>query len=299
MIKKRLFAVAFVLTLAASIILAGCSDISDKVAVTSDLPPADLPPVKEAYPVGVGSEKFEASPSTVASLSPAITQIISELGADNKLIAVSDYCDYFKDGIEKIGSPALPDIDKIIELSPELLITQSPIASADVVRLKQAGVRTLYIGLPKSFSGLCEEYINLALIFYGSIDSKEVAVSALSGLDSIMTEISKSGINTRFIALGESVGDDVMAFGSDCLSGEMLSIYGENLLGDIKSGLISIDELSRLGPDTVFADESLKDEDIEDAFPDARIIYCDMGSFEQPTVSLSGMMGYLKSELEK
>ena len=66
------------------------------------------------------------------------------------------------------------------------MITQSPLASTDEIRLKQAGVRTLYIPTPTSFSYLCEEYINLALIFYGNVDSREVASEALSEIDSAM-----------------------------------------------------------------------------------------------------------------
>lgn len=297
--RKRFYAFILIFVIAVSMLLYGCSDIEDKVAVTSDLPVADLPPVKEAYPVGVGSDKFDRPPLTVASLSPALTQVLLDLGVEDKIIGVSDYCGYQREGIEKIGSPAMPDINKIIELAPQLLVTQSPIASADVIKLKQAGVRVLYIELPKSFAYLCEEYINLALIFYGAVDSKDIAVAALSELDGVMTAISQSGINKSFIALGKKAGKDFAALPDDCLGGDMLSAFGTNLLGEWQKRLISKDEIAQLEPVTVFADESLRDEKLEDIFDSGGIIYCDIESFEQPTSGLSAMMEYLKAEIEK
>lgn len=296
---KRFIAIILTFAFASAMLLTGCSDIEDKVPITSDLPPADLPPVKEAYPVGFGSEKFERAPSTVASLSPALTEILLDLGLDEKLIAVSDYCLYQRDGLQKIGSPALPDINKIIELAPELVVTQSPIASADVIKLKQAGVRVLYIDLPESFAYLCEEYINLALVFYGAVDSKDIAIAALSDLDDVMTQASLSGIDKSFVALSKKVGKEFTVLPDNCLGGDMLSVFGRNLLGDRQERLISKDELSDIQPAIVFADESLKSDELDGIFDNSRIIYCDMESFERPTNSLNSMMGYLKSELEK
>lgn len=297
--KKRFFAIILILAFSVSMLLVGCSDIKDSVGVTEDSPIVDLPPVKQAYPVSFGSEKFDGAPRTVASLSPALTNVLLDLGLEEKLIAVSDYCEYQKDGLDRIGSPALPDINKISELAPELLLTQSPIASADVIRLKQAGVRVLYIELPKSFAYLCEEYIDLALVFYGAVDSKDIAVAALSELDDVMTDASQSGFAESFVALGRKEGNKFTVMPDNCLGGDMLSVFGENLFGERQQRLISKDELSDVEPKVVFADESLQNEKLDDIFENVRIVYCDMSSFERPTKSLSYMMRYIKSQLEK
>lgn len=295
----RFLSVLLCFTVAASVLLSGCSDIEEHIAVTSDLSHEDLPPVRQPYPISFGSESFEASPETVASLSPALTDILLELGLEDRIVAVSDYCDYQKDGIERIGSPALPNIKRITELAPQLLVTQSPIASADVIKLKQAGVRVLYLRLPKSFAYLCEQYINLSLIFYGGIDSKDIAVSALSELDAFMTEAAGRDKDLGFVAVGGRVDKSLSVMPSDCLAGDMLGAFGYNLVGEGSGGLMSEDELSGLDPALVFADDSLEEDDLEDIFEDARIVFCDMSEFERPTRKLISMMNYIKSELEK
>lgn len=57
------------------------------------------------------------------SLSPHITEIIYALGAQNELVAVTDYCKFPEEAIgkEKIGGLVNPNIEKIISLKPSHL----------------------------------------------------------------------------------------------------------------------------------------------------------------------------------
>jgi iron complex transport system substrate-binding protein len=60
----------------------------------------------------------------IVSLSPATTEIIYFLGADNNLIAVSNDCNYPKGALkkEKIGKFGFINIEKLISLKPDLII---------------------------------------------------------------------------------------------------------------------------------------------------------------------------------
>ncbi len=266
-----------------------CSDIdSESVVITEDVV-IDEAPVKSAYPVSFGTETFEAAPETVVSLSPAITEIVTELGVADKLIAVSDYCDN-ESGLPTVGSPANPDIDLIIELAPELLITQSPIASTDEVRLDQAGVRVLYLELPTSFSYLCEEYIEMAMIFYGAVDSEEVALEALSEIDDTMLSAQEAGIDVNFVILYYGLDGGYTASAGNDIATDMLSVFGTNLLetDDEELAIVSYEELEELDIDVIFADDALYGEDIEDL--DAEIIYLQLDEFSKPTAALSSLI---------
>ncbi|MCD7823512.1 MAG: helical backbone metal receptor [Oscillospiraceae bacterium] len=277
--------------------LTACSDITPEVVVTEDAV-IDEAPVKAAYPVSFGTETFDAAPETVISLSPALTEIMYELGLSEKLIAVSDYCQNYN-SLPTVGSPANPDIEAIIELSPELLITQSPIASTDQVRLDQAGVRVLYLELPTSFSYLCEEYIELAMIFYGSVDSEAVALEALSGIDDTMLSAQDAGINVSFVILYYGLDGGYTASAGNDIASDMLSVFGTNLLEteDEELMIISYEELEELEIDVIFADEALVDEDLEDL--DAEVIYLDLSEFSRPTASLSSLISVCTESLAK
>ncbi len=280
--------ISLILSILLLLSFTACSDITPEAVVTEDVV-IDEAPVKSAYPVSFGTETFDAAPETVASLSPALTEIMYELGLSDKLIAVSDYCNNYN-SLPTVGSPANPDIDLIIELAPELLITQSPIASTDEVKLDQAGVRVLYLELPTGFSYLCEEYIELAMIFYGSIDSEAVALEALSEIDDTMLSAQNSGIDVSFIIIYYSLDESYVASSGADIASDMLSVFGTNALDDEESELITItyDELMELDVDVIFADESLSDGTLDEL--EAEIVYLDLSEFSKPTAQLSSLI---------
>jgi len=66
-----------------------------------------------------------AAEERIVSLSPNITETLFAIGAGDLLVGVTSYCDYPAQAkeIECIGSIMEPDIEKIISLSPSLVIT--------------------------------------------------------------------------------------------------------------------------------------------------------------------------------
>lgn len=286
------------LIIAALVVFAGCANIESGQLTSSEPVETDLPPEKQAYPVSFENEVFDSSPQTVASLSPALTDILFDLGLSDRLTGVSSYCRRPAEDIKIIGSPAMPDIEAIIELKPELLVTQSPLASADVIRLKQAGVRTLYIKAPESFEYLCEEYIRLSLIFYGAVDSKDIAVSALSGIDGAMVSAANSGISKSFVIISAYEDKKYAVMGTNTLACDIMEAFGECVYSGEKTKLLSKEDISLLQPEMVIADESIDEDDIEKLFEnDPEIISADLSAFERPTTALKDIIEFLMNRL--
>ncbi|MFH1519536.1 MAG: helical backbone metal receptor [Candidatus Omnitrophota bacterium] len=61
----------------------------------------------------------------IISLAPSNTEIVFALGEGDKLVGVSECCDYPREAglIDKIGGFARPDIKKIASLSPDLVLS--------------------------------------------------------------------------------------------------------------------------------------------------------------------------------
>lgn len=281
----------------------GCDDITNEHP--DDIVQADQPPEKQAYPVDIGSQSFDKAPLTVVSLSPAITEAMNDLGIFDKLIAVSEYCTRPSDAgsLAKVGSPAHPDIEAIIALAPELVIAHSVIASSDKVLLNQSGIRILELKSPDSFAELCQMYIELSLIFFGAVDSLEVAQDALSDFDSAMSEAKAAGIDISFVCV-EGVNDDGLILShANTLESDILSVFGNNLWASEDEYFVSEDEASALSPDIVFYNSELDDDDdasdliLEIFGRDCEYIGLDIADFERPTVRLSETVRFLLAEL--
>lgn len=66
-------------------------------------------------------------PERIISLSPSNTEILYVLGLEDKLVGVTDYCDYPETAKskEKVGGYDKPNIEKIISLEPDLVLATS------------------------------------------------------------------------------------------------------------------------------------------------------------------------------
>ncbi len=63
-------------------------------------------------------------PERIISLAPSNTEILFALGLDDRIVGVTEYCDYPPQAQEKevIGGFTTPDMEKIVALSPDLIL---------------------------------------------------------------------------------------------------------------------------------------------------------------------------------
>jgi len=67
---------------------------------------------------------INGTPQRIISLAPSNTEILFALGLGNKVVGVTDYCDYPPEALNKtkVGGYVNPDIEKIVALNPDLIL---------------------------------------------------------------------------------------------------------------------------------------------------------------------------------
>jgi len=67
---------------------------------------------------------INGTPQRIVSLAPSNTEILFALGLGEKVVGVTDWCDYPSEALEKekVGSYDTPDIEKIVALNPDLVL---------------------------------------------------------------------------------------------------------------------------------------------------------------------------------
>lgn len=271
-------------------LLAGCAAripeplVSEQQTVPDS---GDLPPVMEPYPVSFDGETFDSAPQSVGSLSPSLTEMLYDIGVGDRLVCVSDYCDYPAaiDGLAKVGSPAEPDVETISSAAPELLITSSPIAATDVLLLKQAGVRVLEIKAPQNFAQMCEIYIKLSLIFYGQADAPEASRSVYGQIDQKLREIQLKGYDYTFVFIEDTAHEGLMLSTPDSFCGSLFSAFGENLWKENRYNATEA-ELFEIGPDVVFYSSDVSAQKVRAEFPYALLVPLDFDRLERPSLRI-------------
>ncbi|MTI68142.1 MAG: cobalamin-binding protein [Firmicutes bacterium] len=106
--------------------------------------------VSKLYPLtvedGFGNKvKFEKEPMKIISLAPSHTEILYSLGVGSKVIGNTTYCDYPKEAkkVTKIGDAQNVNLEKIIELSPDLVIQYGEGKKEVNKGIKAAGIKLL------------------------------------------------------------------------------------------------------------------------------------------------------------
>jgi len=67
---------------------------------------------------------INGTPQRIISLAPSNTEILFALGLGDKVVGVTDWCNYPPEALEKekVGGYVTPDIEKIVALNPDLIL---------------------------------------------------------------------------------------------------------------------------------------------------------------------------------
>ncbi len=180
--RKRLFSLlAAVLT--AATLLSGCQ-------AANELENPEAP-----FPAQVQNVVISQAPASVISLSPSLTDVLRELGYEGNLIGRVDEYDQPAEigALPSVGSSAEPDIQKIVELSPDLLLSQNSFSKKDLETLTAANVQVLCIPAATNFEELKAIYTDLSTVFVGKVDGaakgEAVYATVQQALDQITAKL--------------------------------------------------------------------------------------------------------------
>ena len=83
----------------------------------------------------------------VVSLTPAVTEIIYTLDAGEFLVARSDACDYPHEvkKLPVVGKIGKPDVEKILQLKADLVISDMSVPVAEWDMLKRLNIKTDFL----------------------------------------------------------------------------------------------------------------------------------------------------------
>ena len=119
--------------------------------------------------------KLEKVPERIISLAPSNTEILFALGLADKVVGVTDYCDYPPEAKEKpsIGGFSTPNIEEVIALSPNLIFAASRHEKEIIPQLEKRGM-TVFALNSKTLDEILE-----AITIVGGITGKEERASGL------------------------------------------------------------------------------------------------------------------------
>jgi iron complex transport system substrate-binding protein len=98
------------------------------------------------------------APERIVSISPAITEVMYLVGAQNKLVGISDFCMYPPETakITKIGGMHNINFEVLLSLPPDVVLIGSMISQKDVDAIEKMGIPVVCIVEEKSMEGMAD-----------------------------------------------------------------------------------------------------------------------------------------------
>lgn len=206
-----------------------------------------------AYPVTLNETEITKAPEKIVSLTPAYTEILFEMGYGNRIVAVSDYCDYpesVKD-LPKAASSANPDISAIKKLSPDLVITATPIVTKDKISLEAQGIKVLTITSPKTIDDFENIYKFFGLAMNGIFDGESVGEKAFAPIKKQLESIKKSDKTFVYVTAANTPA------GKDTFENAILSLFGTNIAESASGYTFKAEKLKDNQPDIIFVSDTI------------------------------------------
>lgn len=280
--------------LLAAAMLTGCGEGSESSAPSElIIQGREEEPSKPVFPVALSDGTvIESEPESVASLSPAATEIIAELGFSDRLCAVSRYCDYPRGLVGvTVGSSENPDIDKLLELAPDVVFTMSGIAERERYTLNAAGITVVELSAPDSVPDYVQLYRTVGTVFGGGSEGAAAGEKATAGLAG-----AADGIKLGSFVY---VTPKLTAAAGDTFESAVLSLCGKNICTG--HGYISDAEAEVGTPEYIIAADSLTQGDISGSAllsgmlsDGARLVFVPAERFERPSARIADIFAALR-----
>ena len=140
---------------------------------------------RENFPVELeGGYTLYEAPQRVISLSPSVTEIIFALGSYSQLIAVSDNCNHPAQVLDlpKMGTALSPNVDEIVALNPDLILTSTPVFGITRDRLALRNIPVVVLPAAASSAELQEIYEQIAAMLSGNYTGPLNAENVLTNM---------------------------------------------------------------------------------------------------------------------
>ena len=194
---------------------------------------------------------IEEVPERIISLSPTNTEILFAIGAGDRVVGVTEYCNYPEEAKEKpvIGGVSTVSIEKVVALEPDLVLGDELNGKETFERLEELGITVVGLN-PTNISEILDD-----IMLVGRITGEETNATALvANMTQRMEEIKNKTRDVKRPTVAHVTWHDpIWVAGSGTVQNELIEIAGgENVFSDIDDwSTVSLEVFIDKNPDVI------------------------------------------------
>jgi iron complex transport system substrate-binding protein len=188
----------------------------------------------------------------VVSLGPNITEIIAELDP-KALVGITDYCDYplwVKD-LPSIGKLSSPNIEKIIEMNPDLVLGSTHVKREVVETLEKAGITTAIVYNSDSLDGSYKVVLDVGILLNKSSQAQAIVEKMKKDVETVKKTIKDLPKPTVYYVVSFGQWGEYTAGGNTFIGKMIEEAGGINIAQDIQGWTYSLESLIDADPDII------------------------------------------------
>jgi iron complex transport system substrate-binding protein len=198
--------------------------------------------------------KLDKSPEKIISLSPGITEMLFLLHAEEKLIGVSDYCNFPEETqyMNKVGGLQNINIEKIISLQPDVVLIGSIITKKEVEKLEQSGIVVIALKQEEKLEGILDALQTLGQIVNNTPCADSLVQYYGKKLEEYGQLTSYRSPPTVYYVVGFGAAGDFTAPANSHIDEIIRYAGGKNIGDTLSTWNISREYLFTQNPDIIF-----------------------------------------------
>ena len=216
-------------------LLSGCAPKEEAEEITQETP-AETPETEGISVVDdFGNEiKLEGPAQRIISLAPSNTEILYAIGAGGRVIGVTTFDDFPEEvlQVEKIGDFNGMNLERIIELEPDLVINYGDGITEETQRLVEAGIQIAGFE-PESIEEIIKTIERIGILTGNNTEAEALTQEMLEKEAGLIEKI--QGLETKTVFY-EIWHEPLMAAGPGSFVDQLIKLAGGvNVAGDAES----------------------------------------------------------------
>lgn len=206
---------------------------------------------------------IDKEPKRVISIAPNITETVVAVGKIDRLVGRTKYCDFPKEvsKVETIGTLTDPNIEKIVELKPDLVIASTHFKEDVLKKLEALNIKVAVLYGEENFDGVYETITNIGKVLNANTEAQKIVSDMKDKVSNVTKKVKDKDKKKVYYVVSYGKSGDFTA-GGDTFIGQMLNMAGgENAAKDLKGWKYSLEKLVANEPDILVTSKKSGDKE--------------------------------------
>lgn len=205
---------------------------------------------------------IEREPLRIVSCAPAITEMLFELGAGEKVVGRTDYCNYPLEvsKIESVGMIDVPSIEAIVALEPDLVIASSIFTEDSYKKLTDLGITVVIFHDEYDVDGVKNMISSVGEITNRQKAAQNLIIEMTETIEVVTDSVEGLEKPTVYYAMSFGEYGDYTAGGDTFVHRMITDAGGDNIASDLVGWSYSVEKLVEEDPEVIIVNQYMLDD---------------------------------------